>query len=105
MRNWSYTIKEGEHAGKTLWSGRYCAVAAFAFCKIKGEWCVLANQRGEGTPDFQGYWNCPCGFLDMEKAEEACSREAFEETGVKIDPSKWALFGVEQTRNIAITEM
>nr|DAN03419.1 MAG TPA: ADP-ribose pyrophosphatase [Bacteriophage sp.] len=95
MRNWSYTIKEGEHAGKTLWSGRYCAVAAFAFCKIKGEWCVLANQRGSGTPDFQGYWNCPCGFLDMEKAEEACSREAFEETGVKIDPSKWALFGVE----------
>lgn len=55
MRNWSYTIEEGEHAGKTLWSGRYCAVAAFAFCKIKGEWCVLANQRGEGTPDFQGY--------------------------------------------------
>lgn len=68
MRNWSYTIEEGEHAGKTLWSGRYCAVAAFAFCKIKGEWCVLANQRGEGTPDFQGYWNCPCGFLDMEKS-------------------------------------
>lgn len=31
----------------------------------------------------------------MEKAEEACSRETFEETGVKIDPSKWKLFGVE----------
>ena len=31
----------------------------------------------------------------MEKAENACSRETFEETGVKIDPSKWTLFGVE----------
>lgn len=95
MKNWSYTIREGEHAGETLWSGRYCAVAAFVFCKIHGVWYVLANQRGEGTPDFQGYWNCPCGYLDMEKAENACSRETFEETGVKIDPSKWTLFGVE----------
>jgi 8-oxo-dGTP pyrophosphatase MutT (NUDIX family) len=95
MKNWSYTIREGEHAGETLWSGRYCAVAAFVFCKIHGVWHVLANQRGEGTPDFQGYWNCPCGYLDMEKAENACSRETFEETGVKIDPSKWTLFGVE----------
>lgn len=94
-KNWCYKITEGEHAGKTLWSGRYCAVAAFAFCKIHGVWHVLANQRGEGTPDFQGYWNCPCGFLDMETAEEACSREAYEETGVKIDPAKWTLFGVE----------
>lgn len=95
MRNWSYTIKEGEHTGKTLWSGRYCAVAAFTFCKIKDVWCVLANQRGSGTPDFQGYWNCPCGYLDMEKAEIACSRETFEETGVKINPDRWTLFGVE----------
>ena len=95
MKNWSYTIKEGEHAGKTLWSGRYCAVAAFVFCKIGDVWCVLANKRGDGAPDFQGYWNCPCGFLDMETLEEACSRETFEETGVKIDPSRWCIFGVE----------
>ena len=28
MKNFSYTIKEGEHKGETLWSGRYCAVLA-----------------------------------------------------------------------------
>nr|DAW84447.1 MAG TPA: SORL reductase-like protein [Caudoviricetes sp.] len=52
IKNWCYKITEGEHAGKTLWSGRYRAVAAFAFCKIHGVWHVLANQRGEGTPRF-----------------------------------------------------
>lgn len=85
-KNFSYTIKEGEHKGKTLWSGRYCAVAAFIFCKLpEVGWSVLANQRGEGTPDYQGYWNCPCGFLEAdENAKQACSRETFEETGVKI---------------------
>ena len=65
MKNWSYTIKEGEHTGKTLWSGRYCAVAAFVFCKIFGTWCVLANKRGSGTPNYQGYWNCSCGFTNI----------------------------------------
>lgn len=86
MKNFSYTIKEGEHAGETLWSGRYCAVAAFVFCKFpKLGWCVLANKRGEGTPDFQGMWNCPCGFLEPdENAKQACSRETYEETGVNI---------------------
>ena len=96
MKNWSYTIKEGEHKGETLWSGRYCAVAAFTFCKLKGVWCVLANRRGLGTPDFQGMWNCVCGFLEAdESAKEGCSRETYEETGVKIDPSRFSLIGVE----------
>lgn len=76
MRNWSYTIKEGEHAGTTLWSGRYCAVSAFIFCYINDEWHILANKRGSGTPDYQGYWNCPCGFLEAdESAKEGCARE------------------------------
>lgn len=96
MKNWSYTIKEGEHKGVTLWSGRYCAVAAFVFCKLKGEWCVLANQRGRGTPDYQGYWNCVCGYLEAdENAEEGCAREVYEETGVKIKPSKFTLASVQ----------
>ena len=90
MKNWSYTIKEGEHKGVTLWSGRYCAVAAFVFCKLKGEWCILANQRGKGTPDYQGYWNCVCGYLEAdESAEQGCAREVYEETGVKINPNKF----------------
>lgn len=46
---------------------------------------VLANQRGEGAPDFKGYWNCPCGYLDYnEDTKHAGMREVYEETGIKI---------------------
>lgn len=87
MRNYSIKIETGEHAGETVWVHRSIAVAGFVFCQIKGEWHVLANQRGEGTPDFQGYWNCPCGYLDFnETLGEACAREIYEETGVKLNP-------------------
>ena len=88
MNNYSITIETGEHAGETVWVHRSIAVAGFIFCRINNEWCVLANQRGEGAPDFQGYWNCPCGYLDFDETlAEACSREIYEETGVKIEPS------------------
>lgn len=96
MRNWSYTIKEGEHAGTTLWSGRYCAVSAFIFCYINDEWHILANKRGSGTPDYQGYWNCPCGFLEAdESAKEGCAREVREETGYNIPANEFKLVEVE----------
>ena len=88
MKNYPIKIETGEHAGETVWVHRSIAVAGFIFCKINDEWCVLANQRGEGAPDFQGYWNCPCGYLDFDETlAEACSREIYEETGVKIEPS------------------
>jgi ADP-ribose pyrophosphatase YjhB (NUDIX family) len=89
-KNWSYTIPDGPHAGKTLWSGRYCAVAGFVFRRIEGIWSVLANKRGSGTPDYQGCWNAVCGFLEAnESAEQGCSREVFEETGYEIKPEKF----------------
>jgi len=89
-KNWSYKITDGPHAGKTLWSGRYCAVAAFVFRRIEGIWTVLANKRGPGTPDYQGCWNAVCGFLEAnESAEQGCSREVFEETGYEIKPEKF----------------
>lgn len=95
-KNWSYTITEGEHKGKTLWSGRYCAISAFVFCKFPDGWKVLANKRGQGTPDFQGMWNCPCGFLEAdESGAQGCVREVYEETGVKIPESYFTLYGVE----------
>ena len=96
MKNWSYTITEGEHKGKTLWSGRYCAISAFIFCRFPDGWKVLANKRGKGTPDFQGMWNCPCGYLEAdESAIQGCAREVFEETGVKVKPEKFQLIHVE----------
>ena len=53
QRNWSYTIKEGEHKGKTLWSGRYCAVCAIVLYldPILG-WMILLNKRGSGLLIF-----------------------------------------------------
>lgn len=89
-KNWSYKITEGEHAGKTLWSGRYCAVAGVVFRRIEGIWSVLANKRGSGTPDYQGYWNAPCGFLEgIEDAQQGVAREICEETGYEIKPEKF----------------
>jgi len=89
-KNWSYKIPDGPHAGTTLWSGRYCAVAAFVFRRVEGIWLVLANLRGSGTPDYQGYWNAVCGFLEAnEDAQHGCSREIFEETGYEIKPEKF----------------
>ena len=89
-KNWSYTIPDGPYAGTTLWSGRYCAVAAFVFRRIEGIWSVLANRRGPGTPDYQGCWNAVCGFLEAdENAQQGCSREILEETGYIIKPEKF----------------
>lgn len=108
-RNWSYTIKEGEHAGVTLWSGRYCAVCAIILCQAyipnehgtkEFKWFILANKRGTGTPDFQGKWNLPCGFMERgESGEQAATREAEEETGVFVYPNDFEFFSVETDPN------
>ena len=103
-KNWSYTIKEGEHAGVTLWSGCYCAVCAIIVHKVNNKLYFLVNKRGQGTPDYQGCWNLPCGFLDAsESGVEACAREVYEECGVKIkNPDLFTLNSVEtdpKTRN------
>ena len=93
MKNWSYTIKEGEHAGKTLWSGRYCAVTGIV---IYNNEYILATKRGKGTPDYQGYWCMPCGFLEAdESGPQGVVREIFEETGIKYNPKGFELYGVQ----------
>lgn len=74
--------------GKTYWISRSVAVVGFVFARVNKQLCILANKRGEGTPDFQGKWNVPCGYLDYdETGEEGCVREIFEETGVKLNPT------------------
>lgn len=72
---------------RILYDGRYCAVAGFVFAIIDGKYSVLANVRGPGCPDFCGFWNCPCGYLERdEDGEEGIRRELREETGVFISP-------------------
>ena len=112
-KNWCYKITDPNHpnCGKTLWSGRYCAVTGIVIKKVKNEntvsvlmktgkpefdYYILANLRGPGTPDYQGYWNMPCGFLECtETGEEGVCREIFEECGYKILPRQMELFDVE----------
>lgn len=88
-----------KHKGKTMWYSRSCAVACFVFCKNRlGQWHVLANQRGFGCPNYQFYWNCCCGFLDMnETIEQACIRECQEETGIKLKLSDLNFYGINST--------
>ena len=97
MKNWSYKITEGEHAGETLWSGRYCCVAGFIFSHTNGDNVkVLAVKRGKSCPDFQGLWCCPCGFLEAdESGEEGTVRETYEETGYEFPIRDFELFDVE----------
>lgn len=73
------------HEGKTYWIARNMAVSCFVFTLFAGKWCILANKRGKGVPDYAGYWNVPCGYLDYdETTAEAAKREVYEETGVKV---------------------
>ena len=89
MKNFPVTIKEdlfvdGENMnGKTFWISRSVCVAIFLFIQIDNRWYVAANRRGEGCPDYIGYWNCPCGYVDYgETILEAAKRELFEECGL-----------------------
>jgi len=84
--------KEGNFLG---WYSRSVAASLLALCRdMNGEWYVLASERGNGAPDFQGYWNLPCGYCEFnETLKETAVRECFEETGVKFDPELLEFFG------------
>ena len=87
MKNFPITVESGELKGQTFWVSRAACVCGCVFTMLNGKWCVLANKRGAGTPDFQGYWNMPCGYLDFnETTKEAVIREVYEETGVVVNP-------------------
>ena len=94
---------------KVAWISRSVAVSGIVFCKdLDGDWCILANKRGKGTPDFQGYWNCICGYLDYdENANQAMNREIFEETGLDIPGRRFIPYFVnsnpkENRQNVTI---
>ena len=79
---------------KGLWFSRSVAVATAVLLNDSGKWYILAGQRGTGTPDYQGYWNLPCGYLDYnEDTKEAAIREVYEETGIKLNPVQVKPFG------------
>lgn len=79
------------------WFSRSIAVVVFVFAKDKdGDWCVLASERGKDAADFNGMWNCCCGYLDFgETTKEAACREVHEETGVDIPIDSLEFIGYE----------
>lgn len=87
-----------QDGSKGPWFSRSVAVATAVLLNDNGQWYVLAGQRGAGTPDYQGYWNLPCGYLDYnEDAKSAAAREVFEETGIRLSPESLKFFGTSSS--------
>ena len=82
--------------GEVEWIARNIAVVVMIIGYDKNlNKYVLANKRGEKTPDpeFRGCWCMPCGYLDYDETiKEAAVRETFEETGVKLNIKNLILF-------------
>jgi 8-oxo-dGTP pyrophosphatase MutT (NUDIX family) len=94
--------RENEHivldGDRHVWLSRSNTVAAQVclFNKEDGCWYVLLNQRGPNTPDAQGLWNFPCGYLDWDETlAEAMVREVWEECGLYL-PDLAAMKGFNQ---------
>ena len=78
------------------WFSRSVAAATCVLLKDTDtdKWYVLAGKRGRGAPDYMGYWNLPCGYLDYnEDVQEAAAREVAEETGIRLNKNQLKLFG------------
>lgn len=81
---------------KILYDGRYCAVSGYVYGIKDGHWCVLANKRGEGAPDYKHCWNVVCGFLEAdEDAIDGIAREVREETNYFIPRKLWEFANAE----------
>ena len=108
---WSKPIKNFpfHYRGKTLWYSRSVAVTLLAFAKDKeGKLYVLANKRGKGCPDYNGFWNLESGYLDFNSTgEDHAVRECKEETGIDVNPQDLEMIGVstsptENKQNVSI---
>ena len=88
MKNFVVTDKD---SGKQYWISRAMAVAGviFAINPRTQKPIFLVEKRGPGCPDYIGYYALVCGYLDWDETlEEAIIREAWEETGLRIDPER-----------------
>ena len=88
MKNFPIIDKE---TGREYWISRSVAVVAFIYAfDNNNERYILAVKRGKGTPDpeYVGKWCLPCGYIDFDETlDEAVTREVFEETGFKLNPT------------------
>lgn len=85
--------------GQEFWVSRSlaCGLIAFAFDANK-RLHVLVNKRGQGCKFYKGVWNVPGGFIDYNEDAPTCAcREAYEETGVVVDPAKVVFLDLDTT--------
>lgn len=83
--NFQITAKED---GKQYWISRSVAVAGFIYRLNFPNVEVLTEIRGKGV-DHSGERCAICGYLNWDETlTEALKREAYEETGIQLDPSK-----------------
>ena len=99
-----------EDGSKGPWFSRSMACATCVLLRDTdtGKWYVLASKRGSGTPDYQGYWNLPCGYLDYNEDDVDCAiREVREETGIELNRHRMVYVGrssspYENRQNVVI---
>lgn len=81
------------HDNKKVWLSRAVGVTGIVVCEVKGERYLLISKRGKGTPNYQGCYNIPCGYLDWnESLKEGVIRELYEETGLFLTHDEWRFF-------------
>ena len=84
--NFVITDKE---TGKQYWISRAHAVTCIIMAEHEYKHYFLFERRGPGCPDNIGKLCCVCGYVNWgETRKEAVIREAYEETGIRLNP-KW----------------
>lgn len=73
--------------GESYWISRSVALVGqvCVYSLTESKWYILLIKRGTGTPDYQGYWCLPCGYLDWDETlTDGFLREVYEEAGVYL---------------------
>ena len=74
--------------GGEVWDSRSVAVVLtiMFYDRQNAEFYIPMGKRGDATPDAQGLWALPCGYIDRnENGGEAAMRETWEEIGLYIE--------------------
>jgi 8-oxo-dGTP pyrophosphatase MutT (NUDIX family) len=72
--------------GTIIWNSRSCAVVSLIAAYHEDDIWVALNKRGAKTPDYQGHWCLPCGYVDWDETiYDAARREIWEELGLDIE--------------------
>lgn len=90
----NYVIYDKD-TGKPYWISRSMAVCGIIVC-VRPEdrkLFFLVEKRGEGCPDYVGYWCNACGYLGWNETRlEAVIRELKEELGIDFSPIKEEIY-------------